>query len=224
MLRRWAQQSGLSFRQQEKRTCPFLALPESFDAYLAGLSDSMRYHIRRRTRDILIRQGGRLEIVTEPSKFDDELETLIRLHLVRWHSQGSRGTLGKPGFSSFLHSVCTSRSVAARLYLLRHENQTVAALLSFHFGQSALYYQAGWDPGSAMMRFSPGVVVMAQSVQDAIQQGLKYYEFLRGEESYKLRWTKTYRETVTVLIARTPLARGYLSLLQFADLTKRFLR
>lgn len=112
---------------------------------------------------------------------------------------------------------------ACRLYVLSHQGAPLASLLMFYFGESALYYQAGWDPDSPLASQSPGVVVMANSIRDAIQEGLRYYEFLRGDESYKTRWTKTYRKTSTLLVARSLMANNYLRAARFKDIAKRFL-
>jgi CelD/BcsL family acetyltransferase involved in cellulose biosynthesis len=93
----------------------------------------------------------------------------------------------------------------------------------FYYGRSALYYQAGWDPHSAVAGLSPGVVLMANSIRDAIADGAQYYEFLRGDEAYKSRWTKTYRKTVTVLLARSWPARRFIEVARAKDLLKRSL-
>ena len=107
---------------------------------------------------------------------------------------------------------------------MMHDGKPVAALLAFLYGQSALYYQAGWDPNSPVASLSPGVVLMAHSISDAITHGCRYFEFLRGDEAYKSRWTTTYRRTVTLLCARNFLAKQYLRVCQLKDFAKNTLR
>jgi len=217
-----ARRSGFAIRRQEERICPYIELPTSFDEYLASLTSSSRSHIRRRVREVIEKKGARIDVYSEPDEIVPRLNTLIRLHLNRWRSDNLPGTLGRPGFASFLREVCTTPPIGSRcrLYILTHRETPVAALLAFHFSQSALYYQAGWDPDSPLAQHSPGVVIMARSISDAIDQGLRYYEFLRGDESYKSRWTRTYRNTITLLVARSFMARGYLHTAQLKDLLK----
>ena len=225
-LEAWGRQKGLAIRLQEERLCPYLVLPDSFEAYLQSLSSATRYHIRRRTRQLLEKHKARIEICSGPAAMRGALSDLIRLHVARWRRENQPGTLGKPGFARFLERVCLDPpdTASPRLYLLKDRDKTVAALLAFHFGESAIYYQAGWDPNSPLMRFSPGVVLMAYSIQDAIGRGVRFYEFLRGDEAYKFRWTSTYRQTITVLLARTALARGYLGVAGAKDFAKQLLR
>lgn len=218
-------QYGLPLRRQEERVCPYIALPTSFDEYVGGLGSSTRYHIRRRMRDVE-KKGGQVERYDEPTEVTSRLGAMIDLHLARWHKENLPGTMARPGFAPFLRQICTHPPAGSRcvLYLLSHEGKPVAALMSFYFGESALYYQAGWDPDSTLAAMSPAVVLMAHSIRDAIQHGLRYYEFLRGDEAYKSRWTRTFRRTATLLLGRSFIAQRFLQVARAKDLVKRSLR
>jgi CelD/BcsL family acetyltransferase involved in cellulose biosynthesis len=65
---------------------------------------------------------------------------------------------------------------------------------------------------------------MAHSIRDAIEDGLHYYEFLRGDEHYKSRWTKRYRTTVTLMVGRSSGARAYIGLANLKDRIKHYVR
>jgi CelD/BcsL family acetyltransferase involved in cellulose biosynthesis len=47
---------------------------------------------------------------------------------------------------------------------------------------------------------SLGVVLFGYAIKDSINERLKEFHFLRGEEKYKNRWTKDYRETRNLLL------------------------
>ena len=216
---------GLALREEQENICPFIALPTSFDEYLKGLSKSVRYDIRRRTKVILEEKGGSIDVCTGPDRATEGIDALVQLHHARWRSRNDPGTLGRPGFANFLRDVCANPSEGSsyRLYLLKCGGKPVGAFFVFYYGESVLYYQAGWDPNSPLERYSPGMVLMARSIQDAIKAGLHYYDFLRGDESYKFRWTKSTRRTITLLAARSTAARTYLRTAQAKDLVKRLL-
>jgi CelD/BcsL family acetyltransferase involved in cellulose biosynthesis len=59
-----------------------------------------------------------------------------------------------------------------------------------------------------------------RSILDAIQEGFRYYDFLRGDERFKLHLTKSARKTVTLVIGRSPSAGAYLQALQVKDFVK----
>jgi CelD/BcsL family acetyltransferase involved in cellulose biosynthesis len=216
-----ARQQGIPLRRQEDRLCPYIALPATFDEYLGSLGSSTRYHVRRRIREVA-KAGGEILVLSVPEGVAEGLGILKRLHEARWKKDGQAGTLGRPGFLDFLRDVCLHPPVgsAARLFVLRHQGADCGALLTFRFQDSVLYYQAGWDPDSPLAGLSPGVVVMAQSIRDAIESGGRYYEFLRGDEAYKSRWTKQFRRTNTLLVGRGALAREYLRVAHLKDAVK----
>jgi CelD/BcsL family acetyltransferase involved in cellulose biosynthesis len=216
-----ARERGASVRRQEERLCPYIELPGSFDDYLATLGTSTRYHIRRRMRDVE-KKGAVVRVYSEPGALVARLDTLVELHLARWRRDHQPGTFGRPGFVPFLKEVFLHlpASASARLYELEHEGRVAASLLTFAFGDSVLYYQAGWHPDSSLSALSPGVVLMAHSIRDAIQTHARYYEFLRGDEAYKSRWTQTARTTATLLVARRAMARGFLQTARVKDSVK----
>jgi len=222
-VERMGSERGLQVRRQEERICPFIELPATFDDYLGGLGSSTRYHIRRRMRDVE-KKGGSVRVSTQPEEIAPRLDTLVRLHEARWRRDNLPGTFGRPSFVDFLKQVLLNPPLETsyRLYELIHEGSAVASLLTFQFGESALYYQAGWAPDSELAGLSPGVVLMAHSIRDAQANGKRYYEFLRGDEAYKSRWTKTYRTTTTLLVARSVVARGYLRTAQLKDTIKHY--
>ena len=212
----------IPLRRQEQRVCPYISLPRTFDDYLNSLGSSTRYHIRRRMRDVE-KKGAKVEIYSKPEQLVAELDTLVNLHLARWRKDNLPGTFGRRGFTDFLRQIFQGLPAGSgsQMYQLRHEGVPVAALLTFTFGESTLYYQAGWDPDSSLAPLSPAVVLMAHSIRDAIQNGYRHYEFLRGDEAYKSRWTKTLRQTTTFIIGRSVPGRAYLRAACIKDVLKR---
>ena len=115
------------------------------------------------------------------------------------------------------------KGTTIRLYILEYEEKPAAALLAFWYGENALFYQTGWDPDSGVARMSPGMVLVAQCIRDSIEGGFRYFDFLRGDEAYKCRLTKSSRNTVTLLVARSLLAKEYLRAGRLKDSVKRLI-
>jgi CelD/BcsL family acetyltransferase involved in cellulose biosynthesis len=217
----FAVKHNLPLRRQEERICPYIELPRTYDDYLASLSSTVRYKLRRDSRELLERRGGALRVYTDGDAAC-RLDVLIRLHLAHWQAIGQPGTLGRAGFREFLRDVCSAppAGTSARLYTLEAQGNAIAALLVFWSGASALFYQSGWDPESPFTKLSPGMIIQGQAIRDAIEGGHAYYEFLRGDESYKSRLTKSTRKTATLLVARGLIAREYLRVSRWKDSVK----
>jgi CelD/BcsL family acetyltransferase involved in cellulose biosynthesis len=49
---------------------------------------------------------------------------------------------------------------------------------------------------------SPGVVLIARTIEDAIARGFRRYDFLRGEEPYKYGFGAVPRDVLRVTLER----------------------
>src|SRR5262249_25087641 len=70
-----------------------------------------------------------------------------------------------------------------RLGVVRAYDQDAAVLFAFAFGDTLALYNAAYDP--ALGSLSLGIASHAFAVRDAIGQGFKTYDLLRGDEPYK---------------------------------------
>jgi len=219
-LRFWARQRGYATRECQPQTVPYVDLPASFDAYLNTLSANMRYHVRRRLRDVARRAAGVLRVVDRSDAVDALLANLFDLHRRRWQRDGQPGNFGTVAKRDFLRQFCRQAAERGwvRLIVLEAGGRPEGVLLAFHWRETASFYQMGWNP--ATMIASPGVVLLAASIRQAISEGLKRYDFLRGDEPYKRRWTTQAIEQITLLVAlRTP-ARAALAALDLKERVK----
>jgi CelD/BcsL family acetyltransferase involved in cellulose biosynthesis len=80
----------------------------------------------------------------------------------------------------------------------------VASVYGVVHGDKFNYYQSGYEP--LWSSKSPGLVLLARTVQDAFADGLREFDFLRGNESYKSDWARAERWTIQLRLWRG--ARG----------------
>jgi CelD/BcsL family acetyltransferase involved in cellulose biosynthesis len=71
----------------------------------------------------------------------------------------------------------------ARLWVLRAD-QPLAAYVCLEWPGAVGVYNSGFDPRVAPL--SPGIVLLGHVIRDTIERGLARFDFLRGEEPYKL--------------------------------------
>ncbi|MFC1822442.1 GNAT family N-acetyltransferase [Thermodesulfobacteriota bacterium] len=208
---------GLPIRLQENRNCPYIELPKSFDLYLQSLSKNFRYNIRRRNRKVFIQSGGRVVITEDARGLKQGLKDLFKLHILRWGNAGISCTFENETFRAFVVDVCQKLAVkkSVRLYRLFLKEKSVAAMLIFYWGESAIFYQMGWDP--SFKKYSPGVVLMSKTIEDAIDMGKRYYDFLRGDEPYKWKWTNSHRKTTTLMLPNRLAGMGLYRVLNMKD-------
>jgi CelD/BcsL family acetyltransferase involved in cellulose biosynthesis len=72
---------------------------------------------------------------------------------------------------------------AVRLWFLDTAAGPIASFVTIEWDGTVGLYNSGFAPERAAL--SPGVVLLAQLIRDAIARGCRRFDFLRGEERYK---------------------------------------
>ncbi len=176
-----ARSAGLGCRIERAERCPVIDLPDSWDAYLARLSGKDRHELRRKLRRAEGAQA-RIEVARTPAGIAAFMDSFLALH--------RKSKVGKARFmdermEAFFREVGGALAGAgwAALWLLWLEEQPAAALFCLEYGGTVALYNSGFDPAARAL--SPGVVLIARTVEDAIHRGFRRYDFLRGDEPYK---------------------------------------
>jgi CelD/BcsL family acetyltransferase involved in cellulose biosynthesis len=212
--------SALGARELRREPSPVLAIGgTSWDDYLASKSSNFRQQVRRRERKLASDHDLSFRLSDDPARLDADLDVLFRLHRERWGAGGS-GALGerRSAFHRDFARVALERGWL-RLWLLELDGRAVAAWYGLRFAGRELYYQAGRDP--AFDKQAVGFVLLAHTVREAMNDGMGAYDFLRGGESYKDRFTDDDTAVVSYAAGRGPLGRAAVAL---APRARRLLR
>jgi CelD/BcsL family acetyltransferase involved in cellulose biosynthesis len=186
-IRQFADEDGLEWDQQEISGTWVAPLATSWEQFERGLSKSFQRKTRKAT--------SRLElpaITVERARTADEVTALwpdfVSLHQKRRNAIGEPGCFSDYEFGKFLclASLNLADSGMTRLNVARFGNQPFAANLEFVCGDTTHAYQSGMDPQHALLE--PGHLIFAHSIRKAIDEGLREFDFLRGDEPYKERW------------------------------------
>ena len=144
--------------------------------------------------------------VADESALDDEMTRLFELHQRRWNQRWLPGVFGGRRVQQF-HRVVARALLDRdhlRLFTLKLDGETQACLYCFAFGDRLCYYQGGFEP--TLAKLSLGTVLTAHALQSALGEHRAVFDFLRGDEPYKAKWTgKSQTNTRRLLTrARTP--------------------
>ncbi|MFF2624753.1 GNAT family N-acetyltransferase [Kitasatospora griseola] len=132
------------------------------------------------------------------------LDELLRLHRLR--RQAAAG-----GVSSFdasrlpLHRALleTARPGSGPAFqLARHQGELIGVLYGFRWADRFAYYQIGWDQRWAAE--SLGTALIDAAVRSCAAEGVRVFDFLRGDEPYKYRFGAQDRTDVSLLLPRGP--------------------
>ena len=179
--------SGLTHSIDDQNPCPVLPLPSTVD----DLSEVLPWRKRRQIRTARNRAARRGEVAVErveADRLEHAYAELVRLHEARWQSRGEPGVLADPRVRR-CHSLALeplSRHGLLRFYVLSISGQAASVYLGFQHQGRAYGYLVGFDPDYAFE--SPGTILLAHAIEEAVREGAREFHFLRGKEDYKYGW------------------------------------
>jgi CelD/BcsL family acetyltransferase involved in cellulose biosynthesis len=171
---------------RQQATCLVRELGTSYVEFVASLSKSLRYDVKRLDKAPFSTGEAKIELATADT-VEASMEAFFNLHAKRWRRRWQPGAF--PARIQRFHRSWGGAAVGngwLRLYVCVKDGNPIGALYGISLGKTTYYYQAGMDPEHRSL--SPGTLLVANAIRDAIEAGHERFDFLRGDEPYKRRW------------------------------------
>lgn len=171
-----------------------------WDGYLAERSRGLRSQIGRKMRNLHRDHKVKLRLTANQQELDKDLPTLFRLHDARWRERPGASSLSDPLLRDFHADFCSAALARGwlRLLTLEVDETPAASWYGWRLGDRWSYYQAGFDP--AWSRHSVGLLILAESIKEAIADGASGYDMLLGDEAFKSRFAGSCRRARRVIV------------------------
>lgn len=183
---------GWSDNIEDHDICPALVIEGAGDELQNLISTGFRKKIRYYRRSL-----ERMGSVTVESPTSETLDTfmdaLFALHAARWQQRGLPGMLASDDDQRFHRDAARAmlEAGALRMYATRVNEQVVAIFYGFGSHGTVYYYLSGYDP--ELEKLSIGTLIVAHAIEQAVRDGARVFDFLRGAEQYKYMWGATDR-------------------------------
>jgi len=187
------------FELAEGAICPYISIPDSVDVFMKGLTPDFRYNLRRYMRKIK-RDYGKVELkeYDKLGSIEEAVKIFMELHQKAWESKGMPGVYHAQKNRNFFLDV--SKAFARKgwlaLYFLTANDEPIAGLYCFEYKQKMLGCLSGFDPD--YFKYSVGNLIIAKVVEKCIQRKIEEFDFLKGNEPYKFKYTATYRRNLNI--------------------------
>ena len=181
-LPQMARSRGYTVKIEQEDVTSGVVLPSTWDEYLGLLTKKDRHELRRKLRRMDTQTDWKWYSLTEPAPVAERLGDFISLLRL---SRSDKDEFMTPERERFFHNITQRMAELGqlRLYFLEMDGATVATSLCFDYRGSRLLYNSGYDPEYGY--YSVGLLLNAMCLKDAMDQGLTYFDFLRGSEPYK---------------------------------------
>jgi CelD/BcsL family acetyltransferase involved in cellulose biosynthesis len=182
LLPRLASAAGYQVHLEREAVAPQMALPASWEEYLESLPGKDRHELLRKLRRLSRVGDHRMERLQQPDEVAAALDEFIHLHRISRPEKAHFMTERMDRFFRRL-VMALAEEGAAQLWFLRLAGERVAGLLCFTAPGTLQLYNSGYDP--AYGQLAVGLLSKALLIEEAIREGYRRFDFLRGAEPYK---------------------------------------
>jgi CelD/BcsL family acetyltransferase involved in cellulose biosynthesis len=183
--------SRVKVKHSHKEESVILLLPESYEELRAQLNKKLRKNVERYTRNLEMDQAGKIQRrrVIEEHELVPALNTVIQLSGQVKESQEKTYALKKTDILEFHKRIVLKfhQNKWVRLYQIKVGDEPIAASYCFTYNGTVSYYQSGYSLN--WKQYGPGQQIRFYSIAESIRDGMKVFDFLRGEHSYKKEWS-----------------------------------
>ncbi len=207
LAEQWERMGAFDARVERRARCPYITLPDSFDAFLKSRNSHFRQQLRRYRRKIERDLSVEWKQVGVDVDVAAGIEALARLHQERMEATERGGNFRKQDYLVFHRDLAERMVQTGQLYFwLLYVG---GAPMATHFGylDAGVYYgyQMGFSP--RYHKWSPGHYMTGVVLEKLIALGAREMNLLRGTDAWKFRWTQSCRDTQALSLIR----RGRLS-------------
>lgn len=194
---------------------PLLRIEQAdWDAYLKTRRPSLRKEARTKQKRLARDHELEFRLSEDPDRLEAELDRFFTLHYARWGADSEAFVDGREAFHREFAAIALERGWL-RLWFMHVDGQPVAASYGFRFEGSESHYQSGREP--AWEDQSVGFVLLVHTIRLAVEEGLREYRFLRGDQGYKMRFANADPGLETLAVARGPAGHAALLGARAAD-------
>ncbi len=170
---------------------PVLILPNSYGEFWNGLSQNRREQFLRHQR--LLKQKGSVEYKVVFPKMEAEsksLKTFLTLFNKNWNH------IGEPFYQFLEKFIARSKEKEnVQIDFLKVNGIEVASLFQLRYSRTLSMYLMATDR-SFYPKISVGNILIGLTIERAIKENIRVYDFLKGSERYKFHWSNSGNRSI----------------------------
>lgn len=211
---------GLEFKIIKASSCPIIQLNSTWEAYLKTMSVKDRYNARRYNKRS--KKGDHKAFKVEKIKQAEDLPSVLsdffRMHQLQWNNRGFAGTFLESRMHNFFLEITKSfhkkNWVQFNMAIpIEEETKIVAIDVLITYKNKISLMHRGMDENPLYKKQGPGNVLLYSKLQEAINDGVKVFDMLRGTEEFKLRMATKIIQNHKIIINSDNDFRGLLPLI-----------
>jgi len=189
--------------------CPYIELPATFEEYFNALSKKKRANVRRARRSLEQDHVVEFRNYSEDDDLRSQLQVLFEFHQKRWQEKNIISKFTTSEARGFYMDVSQAfiKNKWLNFSFLNVDGKTVSAEWGFDYNKESYYMSGAFDLHYS--GYSLGTLHLMKLVENAIQNGQRKFDFLKGDQAYKSRWATSKTANIRITIAKSGLVGRY---------------
>jgi CelD/BcsL family acetyltransferase involved in cellulose biosynthesis len=200
---------GAHARRYER--CPLVRIEGRWEDYLNTRSSKLRKSMRYLAKQVAAH--GEVVIAPEPAT-PAIFEELVEVERASWKWEQGLSSLRDPRRRAFLREVLLGGGVPHELWTCRVSGALGAFAILLLGGRTRYYYHPSFRADVSGV----GNLLLLELLRSSFSAGFEEFDFLQGDEGYKLRWANAEREAHQLVAA----GGGWLAAPAYAALRTRW--
>jgi|GEM_PF-77482 len=176
-----------------------VALPDSWDEYLSKLRKKDRHELRRKLRRLESESDFYIERFNDPDQIMEAIDDFLDLMAQSRDEKAEFLDEEKKDFFKYMTSQI-SKDGHVSLFFLKVSGVRTATTICFDYNNERSLYNSGYNTDYAEL--GTGFLLKALCLKMAIEEGMVYYDLLRGTESYKYHLGAEDRDLFKISLTR----------------------
>ncbi|MCX5749203.1 MAG: GNAT family N-acetyltransferase [Candidatus Saganbacteria bacterium] len=179
-----------SFEEKDVSILADIGQFENFAGYLKSLHKKVRSDVVRQFNNIKKLGELKLEVCNERGKIDGLLNVFFDLHKKKWKKEKHVSQFHDESLMNRYRLLSRDLDGSGMLEMscLYCAGNIVAMHYGFVYADRYYWYTPTYNP--QYRQYSPGKLLLASLIENAIKRGIKIFDLLRGNEQYKYFWTR----------------------------------
>ena len=176
-----------------RRKCPYIALKSTWEEQNEVLSKKLVRNVRQYGNKALsagitftIKKSSELSLAEQREK----LNTAFSFHKIRMESINQKSKFTPQQMAKYHESVLQNATNCFVIEARNSSGQTIAFYYGLMNRSRLSWFNGGYS--SDYLNYSLGKLLVSELILYAMKNGIKTFDFLRGNESYKQKWTVLY--------------------------------
>jgi len=211
-----AQEKNLFVAKEKVKTpCVSISLPKTWENLCSRLSSKFRYNMKWGRKKLTEIPGSSIKVFFGNHYPLYSLDSLFELHNKRMLQKGKKGKFKYQDYRNFHIGLIARIPDYRAISVLEVNNKPIGMIYGFYYNNKIYIYQTGFDPASEYKKYSIGQILYSYMIEKAIALGCQEFDFLRGGEEHKYKWSAVEKRKEAIIVFNTYMWQGRLMQLRY---------